>query len=1053
MKSTLLLLVAFVLRNIVSQAQTCTPGTVYAVNASLISTPANQAAAAQQGLYIINPANETTTRLVQNLFGGGAALTAVTNGAGAATSAIALDMDNNIIWFCNREGTGTHTQPRIFSYNLNTNSYGTTVATFSSTNSTGGPTLAGPQPINKAAYNPVDKCIYFHLGTGTTNQLYKFNPATPATQAVLVGTLSVTGYTVDQYTGGDIAFDGLGNLTGVFNPSLILANFPAQYDAAGAYLGFSLAGQRVTSISSNQGSLAFLPDGNYLMGGAVGTYSLNSNSGAETAVPGTDFPSADFASCVTPTPNLVLSKTANLNCTAGTLTYTITVQNTGNAHALNSLLIDTLPAGVTLSSATLNGAALTTTGMNTTGVSVRSSTATTAGQILKGETATIILNCTVPANTNGSIRNQAFVKYTGVEVLNLTNDQVPSNDPGTVDAGDATIVVGCMPASGTIYNDNNGMTGGPNGSAPPTTTVTLYAADGTTVIATTTTDGSGVYNFGSITAGSRVVGVTPPGLYRHVSSTDATPLNGLTSIAPGASTAINFGINLPPTAVSNAVSNQTPGSPAVIANIRTNDSDPNGGTLSTDSITLIAPVGATGIVIDAQGDTTGFTVPNVGSWSLNSSTGVVTFTPYAYFGGDPPAISYTITDAAGLTSNAVTITADYATAATTSGVLYSDANGTTGGVNGSTLAAGVTVTLYAPDGTTVVQTTTSIAGGVYSFANLPPGTFIVAVTPPNGYVHASSTDASPTDGRTTITITGVVNQPNINFGVQQPSTATQRDQTITTPTGFAIPPGTLTQNLLGSDPEDGALGNANTMVVTQLPTNATMVYNGSPVTLNQQISNFNPANLSFTGISLGATSTAFNYAFRDAANYLGAAAAYTVSWSTALPVKLKSFTGHVLQGNHIQLQWQVLLEENFDRYEMEFAGDAISFVKIGTVRGGLAGGKYSLQFVQPAASGYYRLKMIDLDGTIAFSTVIRVFVGTTGNISIVPNPAVTNTTVTGTRTGDKLVLYSLRGQLLQTIIAKGSAVAINVEHYAAGTYILQVVRDNQFIQQQKLVKR
>jgi uncharacterized repeat protein (TIGR01451 family) len=51
--------------------------------------------------------------------------------------------------------------------------------------------------------------------------------------------------------------------------------------------------------------------------------------------------------------------------------------------------------------------------------------------------------------------------------------------------------------------------------------------------------------------------------------------------------------------------------------------------------------------------------------------------------------------------------------------------------------AGATVTLYAGDGTTVISTTTTDAGGYYTFTALAPGDYIVGVMPPTGYVSSS----------------------------------------------------------------------------------------------------------------------------------------------------------------------------------------------------------------------------------------------------------------------------------------------------------------------------
>ncbi|RQO31154.1 hypothetical protein DBR32_10650 [Taibaiella sp. KBW10] len=200
----------------------CTSGLVYATNFW------SQGSAGQgRGLFLIDPVTEAATLVEVNLFGGGAALAA---GGVTETSAIALDIDHNVIWFVSYLG-------RIFSYNLNNNTHGTTSAGFAGNSGN----------TNKGAYNPVDKNVYFH--ESFNNHLFRFNPATPTVDAVDLGQLSVPGYSASlDFRGGDIAFDGLGNLTGFFATANIIAAFPAQYDANGNYTGLSLTGQKILDV-------------------------------------------------------------------------------------------------------------------------------------------------------------------------------------------------------------------------------------------------------------------------------------------------------------------------------------------------------------------------------------------------------------------------------------------------------------------------------------------------------------------------------------------------------------------------------------------------------------------------------------------------------------------------------------------------------------------------------------------------------------------------------------------------------------------------------------
>ena len=73
-----------------------------------------------------------------------------------------------------------------------------------------------------------------------------------------------------------------------------------------------------------------------------------------------------------------------------------------------------------------------------------------------------------------------------------------------------------------------------------------------------------------------------------------------------------------------------------------------GGTFTLDAttVTLTPPTGATGIVT-VDGDVIGFIISGEGTWSVDETTGEVTFNPEQGYVGDPTPIEYTIEDTQG----------------------------------------------------------------------------------------------------------------------------------------------------------------------------------------------------------------------------------------------------------------------------------------------------------------------------------------------------------------------------------------------------------------------
>ncbi len=88
-----------------------------------------------------------------------------------------------------------------------------------------------------------------------------------------------------------------------------------------------------------------------------------------------------------------------------------------------------------------------------------------------------------------------------------------------------------------------------------------------------------------------------------------------------------------------------------------------------------------------------------------------------------------------------------------------DANGS---LNGEQGLGGFTVQLKTSTGSLVTTVVTS-ANGSYSFENVAMGSYVVAVVPPANYALTKDPD-STFDGKTSITLSGCLNQTGVNFG-------------------------------------------------------------------------------------------------------------------------------------------------------------------------------------------------------------------------------------------------------------------------------------------------
>lgn len=113
---------------------------------------------------------------------------------------------------------------------------------------------------------------------------------------------------------------------------------------------------------------------------------------------------------------------------------------------------------------------------------------------------------------------------------------------------------------------------------------------------------------------------------------------------------------------------------------------------------------------------------------------------------------------------------------------------------------------------------------------------------------------------------------------------------------------------------------------------------------------------------------------------------------TALPVILSSFSASRTE-NMVKLNWATTLETNSDRFEINRSADAKQWVVIGTEQSsGESDGQLAYQFTDRtplSGTNYYRLKMIDRDGSYVYSTIRSVKAGNAGPATVLyPNPAV-----------------------------------------------------------------
>ncbi|KAI9437848.1 hypothetical protein F5148DRAFT_1294105 [Russula earlei] len=167
--------------------------------------------------------------------------------------------------------------------------------------------------------------------------------------------------------------------------------------------------------------------------------------------------------------------------------------------------------------------------------------------------------------------------------------------------------------------------------------------------------------------------------------------------------------------------------------------------------------------------------------------------------------------------------------------------------------------------------------------------------------------------------------------------------------------------------------------------------------------------------------------------------------NSSLPLNLLSFTGKQA-GKAIELDWTTANEINVSGFDIERSADGSSFQKIGNTAATGNGG-YAFTDEQPlAGTNYYRLKMIDKDGTYTYSNVVAISIRSVAAFNLYPNPANDQVTITHDKITSEAIItiYSMDGKkILAEQLATGNTVdKINVGRLAPGNYIVSLNLNN-----------
>jgi len=174
--------------------------------------------------------------------------------------------------------------------------------------------------------------------------------------------------------------------------------------------------------------------------------------------------------------------------------------------------------------------------------------------------------------------------------------------------------------------------------------------------------------------------------------------------------------------------------------------------------------------------------------------------------------------------------------------------------------------------------------------------------------------------------------------------------------------------------------------------------------------------------------------------------------ASSLPIELLSFNGRN-EGNYNQLYWKTSTEQNSDYFEVQKSTDGASFNRIGQVDAAgtsLQARSYDFQDNQPYMGfSYYRLKMVDRDGSFTYSNIVAIAIKLDDSIAVFPVPAQESINIVYDSNNTGTVTVNVIDAIGQLLVTRTEGVAqgfnnfkLDISQLPVGAYFVNVVDDN-----------
>lgn len=170
--------------------------------------------------------------------------------------------------------------------------------------------------------------------------------------------------------------------------------------------------------------------------------------------------------------------------------------------------------------------------------------------------------------------------------------------------------------------------------------------------------------------------------------------------------------------------------------------------------------------------------------------------------------------------------------------------------------------------------------------------------------------------------------------------------------------------------------------------------------------------------------------------------------NVTLPVNFVNFYTQLQQNKTVKLDWEAYVDAEHDYFEVERSNNGINFTSLSKVTG-LPPYK-SFDYSPSNGVNYYRIKQVDKNGAVSYSTINKVVVSDKLITSIYPNPVKDQLSVkmfnNGLREIYAVIITDAAGKIVYnqktTLEAGSNNLMIDMKHLAAQNYFLKVSNSN-----------